>query len=421
VAEQQIFRKVALERLASPEQLDQAMRVTTARSWLALAAIGLLLLTAGAWGFVGQLSTKVGGRGILVRSSGIMEIVAPAAGRVSDVAVTVGDSIVEGQVVARVAQPDLFDQVRQAQRELNTLRNTLAQDTAFTRVQTGLELRSLAEQQQNLEQSIAAGESSLRWLQERITSQEQLVEDGLVTRPTLLSTRQQYDQVKEKVQATAHQLSQIRVQRRTVQNKQREVNRNGELRIAQVEAELAQLERQLDEATRVVSPYTGRIVEVMVEQGRIISPGTPLMTLDPTGRTVQDLIAVIYVPSLYGKVVRPGMRMHIAPSTVRQEEYGMMVGQVTYVSSYPATPGGMMRVLKNEQLVNELSANGAPHELRAELLLDPATTSRYRWSSSAGPPMTIESGTMALALVTVDSHRPVTKVVPLLRKWLGIG
>ena len=44
-----IFRKVSLERLASPEQLDQLMRVTDARGWVALAGLGLILLTAVGW------------------------------------------------------------------------------------------------------------------------------------------------------------------------------------------------------------------------------------------------------------------------------------------------------------------------------------------------------------------------------------
>ena len=38
-----IFRKVALERLSSPEQLDQLMQVTSPKGWLALAGLGALL------------------------------------------------------------------------------------------------------------------------------------------------------------------------------------------------------------------------------------------------------------------------------------------------------------------------------------------------------------------------------------------
>ena len=41
-----MFRKVALDRLSSPEELDQLLRVTTSRSWLALLGLGGLLAVA---------------------------------------------------------------------------------------------------------------------------------------------------------------------------------------------------------------------------------------------------------------------------------------------------------------------------------------------------------------------------------------
>ena len=36
-----IFRKVALERLSSPEQLDQLLQVTDPKGWMALGALAL--------------------------------------------------------------------------------------------------------------------------------------------------------------------------------------------------------------------------------------------------------------------------------------------------------------------------------------------------------------------------------------------
>lgn len=41
-----LFRQAALEKLSSPEELDQLMQVTTPRGWLALVGIMLLLATA---------------------------------------------------------------------------------------------------------------------------------------------------------------------------------------------------------------------------------------------------------------------------------------------------------------------------------------------------------------------------------------
>ena len=60
-----IFRQAALERLASPEQLDQLMQVTTPRGWLALAALGCLLITAVILSFIWTIPVTVGGKCIL--------------------------------------------------------------------------------------------------------------------------------------------------------------------------------------------------------------------------------------------------------------------------------------------------------------------------------------------------------------------
>src|SRR5690606_9741157 len=153
------------------------------------------------------------------------------------------------------------------------------------------------------------------------------------------------------------------------------------------------------------------VIEVLTEQGYLVSPGEPILTLHLTGRAAEDLQAIIYVPSNHGKNIRPGMPIHIAPATVRREEYGLMVGRVTYVSEFPATMRGMQRVLKNDALVGSLAAGDAPYEVHAELVPDPATPSRYRWTSSAGPPATIQSGTLATAEITLASSRPLERAL----------
>jgi HlyD family secretion protein len=53
-------------------------------------------------------------------------------------------------------------------------------------------------------------------------------------------------------------------------------------------------------------------------------------------------------------------------------------------------------------------------------VLDPATVSRYRWTSSQGPPIRIESGTLAGSSITVTTRRPIELVIPLIREYLGL-
>jgi hypothetical protein len=101
--QRQIFRKVALERLSSPEQLDQLMQVTTPRGWLALLALIGLIVTVVAWSFSDTIPTEVVGRGILLRGGHVLRIVASSAGQVETVSVRVGDSVRQGQPIATIA------------------------------------------------------------------------------------------------------------------------------------------------------------------------------------------------------------------------------------------------------------------------------------------------------------------------------
>ncbi len=415
-----IFRKVSLERLSSPERLDELMHITDSRGWLALAAMGLLLAAAIVWSFVGLLPEKVEGSGILIRSGGVLEVVATAAGRLRDIPVGVGDSVNEGQVVAWVSQPDLLELYQAARTDLEVLQEEHAEKVLFARDDARLQRRNLEQRQLNLRQSISASEEMLSALKERLTAQEELLEEGLIARPSLLATRQQYDQAEENVRASDNELAQIAVEKLSLENRLLETVRSGELKIEQAEAKIAQIERQLSSSTQVTSPYTGRVLEIMTESGQIIQRGDSILSLDLAGRAIQDLVAVVYVPSVHGKKIKQGMELQIAPSTVAREEFGMLLGRVTFVSSFPATPKGMLRVLKNQQLIQALSGGGAPYEVHAELIVDPETPSQYRWTSSSGPPTKIQSGTVMQGYITIKTQRPISRILPILRTWAGV-
>jgi len=100
----QLFRSVALERLSTPERLDELMEVTTPRGWLGMAALWAALGAAIAWGFLGSIPTVVSGQGILIRDGSVVTVESPAAGQVMDLFVNIGDTVRQDQVVARVVQ-----------------------------------------------------------------------------------------------------------------------------------------------------------------------------------------------------------------------------------------------------------------------------------------------------------------------------
>lgn len=65
MSDSSIFRQEALERLSSPEQLDQLMQIVSPRSWLPLITIGGLLGAAIVWACEGRIPVTTSSHAIL--------------------------------------------------------------------------------------------------------------------------------------------------------------------------------------------------------------------------------------------------------------------------------------------------------------------------------------------------------------------
>ena len=108
-----IFRKVSLDRLSSPEQLDQKLVVVSPTGWAALIALTLLIMAALAWGIFGSISNTVQGGGILMYEGGIYTISSHTSGQVSEVLAHAGDQLEKGQVIAEVSvNEDALDELK---------------------------------------------------------------------------------------------------------------------------------------------------------------------------------------------------------------------------------------------------------------------------------------------------------------------
>jgi len=415
-----VFRKVSLDRLSSPEQLDQLMQVTDARGWIILSAFSIALATAVLWGFLGSVTHDVPCSGMLVKSGGVFEVSALSNGRITDLAVRVGDMVTEGQVVARMSQPELADKLLEARAVVTELKTQHEEIVAHGSQDVALQTRLLAQQRATLTQTITAAQRSAKAYRETDELQAKLVQEGLLTRQTELATRHQLDQTEQQIGDGQSQLAQIAVHEQELRARHEDEVSASRTKIAAQERVVAVLERGIKSNAEVVSQHTGRILEIIADQGTLVGAGDPIVTLDLMGRTVKELEVVLYVPSSYGKQIQVGMTAYVSPSTVKREEFGLMVGRVTYVSDYPATSRGMLRILKNDKLLASLVGSDSPYEVHADLLVDEHTFSGYRWSSSQGPPLKIQSGTRAAAYVTVASRRPIEMVIPLLREHSGL-
>ncbi|HEY0510324.1 MAG TPA: NHLP bacteriocin system secretion protein [Thermoanaerobaculia bacterium] len=412
-----IFRKVALERLSSPEQLDQMVKVTDPRGWIALAGLGAVLLAAIVWGIWGSIPTEAQGDGILLRQGGVSDLVSNATGQVQDVLVSIGDVIEKGQPVARIQQDALLRQIADDRSKLAAVRSRYGEAVRTSEQQKRLQARDMAQQRANLERTIGALEKDLAILRDRLDAQQNLLNDGLITKETFLGTQQSLN-------AKRDQLAQARLDLNGLDLKGLEsvqqIDQQLETRqtaIRDLELEIKELNAKLGENVNILSPYSGRVLEVLANRGDVVNPGTAILSVEVLS---EDLQAVLFVPASAGKKVQLGMTVRVAPSTVKREEYGAMLGKVSWVAEFPSTSRGMKRLLGNDALVTKLMEQGPPIQVNVTLARDPSTPTGYRWSSSRGPNLKISSGTLASGDVVVKEDRPLRLVIPTLREKLGL-
>jgi HlyD family secretion protein len=96
------FRKRALDRLSSPEDLDRLVRISSPATWFALG--GLLLVIAGVvlWATFTSITTTVSGLGYVLPEGGLDEASAARAGTVHAIDVIPGQVVRPGERVASI-------------------------------------------------------------------------------------------------------------------------------------------------------------------------------------------------------------------------------------------------------------------------------------------------------------------------------
>lgn len=83
----QIYRKTAMDKISSPEQLDKALKITSPFSWLALVGLTLIVVVVVIWSIVGRIPETITAQGILTEPKGVCSVFAKESGKVIEVCV----------------------------------------------------------------------------------------------------------------------------------------------------------------------------------------------------------------------------------------------------------------------------------------------------------------------------------------------
>jgi HlyD family secretion protein len=412
-----IFREAALERLASPDELHTLMRVVDARGWLALIGCLALILTALGWGFWGTIPTRVKTSGILIHSGGLADVVAVDSGQITTLLVEVGDQVEQGQVIAHLKQPELAEQILGLKSRLAELQANFQKTERAGGLDANLRKQASARAFENLKSAVMANEQRERELEQRLGEQERAFKEGLITSQELEATREALRTARVSMKTMDAYMERFAVDDFAAERQNESHLMAEKLLIQDTERQIEFMTEKLARSTRVRSTHAGRVVEARTMVGDMIEPGMPLISLERSGGPAA-LEAQLYVDSREGKRLEPGMEVRIEPSVAEKERHGLLLGKVKSVESYPSTRQGMLRALKNEELVRDFleESSGTPIAVRATLNRDDKTPSGYAWTSGAGPEMRLTSGTRCIAHVTTGSQRPIALMLPALAR-----
>ncbi len=413
-----LFRKVSLERLASPEQLDQLLRVTSPKSWVGLTALFLLLATAVVWAFAGSIATKASGQGVIVRTGGVLSVVSRGSGLILSLDVKVGDKIRANQIVARIAEPVLVEKMKASHEALAEARQARQRSLEIRKNGTRLSQEALQRESANALRQMKELEEQAKLAAEDIPVEEQLLAKGLVTKQQTIATRQKLIGIQGQIASMQAQVKQLDAQQFSLEAANLQVDAEMQARISNLDRDVAGMEQELNVAENVVSPYGGEVLEVKVDAGGAVAAGQPILSIQPDAHNL-ELLA--YLPSAQAKDVRNGMEVQVSPATIKREEFGFMKGKVVYVSDYPVTSAALMRNFQNEMLVTALTANGPVTEIRVVLEVDPSVSSGFHWSTPKGAPVVISSGTICNIDIVTRRQKPATLALPYAKEKLGLG
>lgn len=472
----EIFRKQSLEKLSSPDRLDQLLRVVKPQSWLLLIAFAGGLGLALTWGILGRIPITVGGQAVLVRPKQVVSFQSPASGPISSLLVQVGQEVEKGELLGRLHLPELAQEIASERLKLEQFQQKTGKLTELGRQQALEEKRLLQEEQGLVESRIEIVQTTAERIKERndayfaqqqrsidtarelslelgealderfrayqnlgekdligddvvVDAQSRLIDnrlrlaeldvqsDALRLRENL--AQETYDEQLDLVRQLEIQLVDIRLREMAIDKSLAEDALESESGRQDIERRIEQLTLRLDVESEIRSEYTGRVLEVTAVVGEHVTPGFRLGKMEIEDKDAQ-LMALAYFRVEDGKKVQPDMRMRVSPDNVQKERHGSIVGSVERVSAYAVSTEAAATVIGNLEMARALLGGRHSIEVRARLDTDPASFSGFRWTSGEGPPgVTVTPGTTANVRVTIEERAPITLVLPFLRSLMS--
>ena len=360
-----LYRKSALEKLSSPEQLDREIVIVSPSFWLAVLGATLIIISALVWSIFGKLPLYVSANGIYMNRGGIHSVYSDQPGMVDEILVETGEEVKKDQVIVVLSS-------REAKHTLEELekRRTFVEEVTLN----------------SLNDVATDDNKALLYLKSQNLTQDSndLALSGNETEASALAM--QFDAEKNAA-------------------------------LALIDRQIADCREQISR-NEIRSSLDGIVTELAVADGQVIAAGDYVARVSRGDQT--DNVVVCYVPVTEGRRIKVGMKASVYPSTANKQEYGHMRGSVEYVDEYVTSRAEIRNQVAVTSLVDTFIQDGPVIEVRLNLEKDETTESGYWWSSKKGRSMDLVNGTMVAADISIEEKAPITMLLPYIREKLTV-
>ncbi|WP_028466963.1 NHLP bacteriocin system secretion protein [Nisaea denitrificans] len=413
-----IFREKALKRLSSPENLDEALVAASPFHWVAYAAAALLVGITVAWGFLGEVPTRVNADGILLhRDSEVFSASAEGSGELIEIRVRLGDHVEAGETVAVLDQDVDVLRLETARDKLSSAEARREADLVAQDEDVALRASLTRKERASLQEKITNARARLVNLEALVADMRRLLDRGFIERSRLLARENEQIQVREMIADLKNALVKLEVQDRERAEYWKDRMQASDKEIEAYEDEIDNIREHLRRIRTVDAPISGTVTEISASLGDVVAAGKPVVRIVSEA---SEMDALLFVPPADGKLIKSGMTANVEPTVAKKEEFGTIVSTVRSVSDLPMSASAIQAMLHNEKLVQRFTSKGSPVAIRADLNEVAGETERFLWTGGAGPDFDVEQGTLIAATITVRRQRPVTLILPFLKSFVGL-
>ena len=310
---QSIFRKAALERLSTPEQLDRLVQITRPIGWFGLCFFYGVCLFGFIWSFWASFPVRISAPGMLVSDAGLAHVMATHPGRLKTLLVKSGETVVSGQAVAKIEQPELALELDMARSELREHEDKYRALLMLAGKEAKAQSRLDENQQKATLEAIKFKEDRIRWLLQSKKQEEKLVESGFITQHRAEQVQLDLNLARAELAQLQNELKQLDAQKLTLQLTREKDLLDSELRRNTARRKVAEIEQKLAEQQWLRSPYEGTVAELKVNSGELVQTGTSVFSVQKSQDAQGVLSAVFYVAPEDGNRVVPGMKVQVSP------------------------------------------------------------------------------------------------------------